>query len=881
MDCVTTLCKGTSQVSRQLVARIPNRMVENNSLESPFYLGLVEQKLIDISKVENSAFVLPPRAVRLTLHRVTERYKHEGIAFLTKTMPSLGKCLDKALSSSTRLNTPGWCKLPGTELPKFMGELFSCVFDNDGWILQNPDALAVKNLRGLLYSFYKLETTYAKETEDRVLRAFKDAEASVCKPNSPSSQSSYRGDAWGAKVAQPANLGAEYEGPHGTEKLRVSVPRTTSDLGNAATCDHRHLCIPKRDRCASGPDPIKWISNPDGQCRELKSVPVAVRYWDTDTGPGEWVYTGRQGSSRCSLCDYRKCPVCDSDGNRARASEARSCPEVAIRTCQVGFGKTAVEPTAGTQEERGSRRGSDRSGSSNECRAEWLKDVDALLHHYPNVNGRFGVWLTPGQEVDIARRARVLLHHVLSGLDLRDIMPHHGPGATATGEPKYGKYTSLGKRWIPRLAEKYSYDQMFFWSPSHLSDALFDLVSAPEVPVAFARVITVPKDSRGPRVISAEMLEIQAVQQGQMRSLRRRVEAHPLTKGDVSFTDQSVNQASAKLASVPFANTDTLDLQEASDRVSLRLIRALWPADLVELLESSRSECTILPMTRGQIGPPEVLSLSKFAPMGSSNCFPVMALTIWALSVGVISQVVDEWSGKPLHHSPIRTAYNLRGSVLVYGDDVITRANYTPEVMTALERFGLKLNRSKCCTGQLFKESCGVDSFNGVEVQPQYYREPWSSIGSPKHLESWCAYCNAHVTRGELSTAAWIAEGLEDYYGPLPRRADPTSVGFPCLSSTLCQTRDARPRIRWNQDLQCLETKVLVRTSKDCIVDEPSWCGLLRWAYETGSNPVGLVFERKIGKEMTQVSIKISARASDGQYANPEESYLSRSWRCG
>jgi hypothetical protein len=145
------------------------------------------------------------------------------------------------------------------------------------------------------------------------------------------------------------------------------------------------------------------------------------------------------------------------------------------------------------------------------------------------------------------------------------------------------------------------------------------------LPAGTAKVVLVPKDSRGPRLISAEPLEYQWIQQGVGRSIVAHLEAHHLTKGRVNFTHQEVNRRLAQESSATL-ELATLDLKDASDRVSLELVRRVFKntPELVRALEAIRTDATLLPDGRVQ-------SLKKFAPMGSAVCFPVEAFVFWAI----------------------------------------------------------------------------------------------------------------------------------------------------------------------------------------------------------------------------------------------------------
>jgi hypothetical protein len=336
-------------------------------------------------------------------------------------------------------------------------------------------------------------------------------------------------------------------------------------------------------------------------------------------------------------------------------------------------------------------------------------------------------------------RARIEVHNLFAGLDLSCIVPRHGPGVVSTMEKYAEKY--VFKRINPRAQEVFPFDKHMFLNESHLCDELFKVEQA-NVTESSAKVTLVPKDSRGPRIISCEPLENQWLQQGIMRAMVSWIERHPLTRDSVRFTDQEPNRMAA-LAGSYHGELATLDLKEASDRVSCWLVEQLFPEPILTALMSTRSLHTVLPDgTR--------LKLAKFAPMGSACCFPVLATCVWALLR----------SGKS--GSDGRT-------VLVYGDDVIVETAYADTAIEELETFGLHVNRDKSCTSGLFRESCGMDAYNGEDVTPVRLRTVWSSAPRAEHYASWIAYANSMYARGYQSAATYVAERMQAVYGPIPQ----------------------------------------------------------------------------------------------------------------
>jgi hypothetical protein len=189
-------------------------------------------------------------------------------------------------------------------------------------------------------------------------------------------------------------------------------------------------------------------------------------------------------------------------------------------------------------------------------------------------------------------------------------------------------------------------------------------------------------------------------QQGLMSLLVETIESHPLTRGSVNFTDQQVNQVKAREGSIS-RKLATLDLKDASDRLSLDVVRWLFPDRWYRALCAVRSRSTVIDIpSQGSMRVP----LLKHAPMGSATCFPVMALVIWAL---------------------IKAAHFARRApqVYVYGDDIICSTDESQSVMDLLESVGFAVNRGKSFyTATPFRESCGKEYWDGSDVTPVYCR---------------------------------------------------------------------------------------------------------------------------------------------------------------
>jgi len=637
-------------------------MESNKSLDE---YKVIEHLLYDAHVSGGSYF--NARSLRLTCKKVENRVRSEGLGFLSKTLPRLGKCLDKALTGMIRMTSAehGFETMPGTELPKFLGEFFIRVFQPDGAVLSNPDTQCVSVMRQILYCFYKYELPYSETQTQQVINSFKETESDL--------------------VHVDASLALLRGALHDFNRTRRR-PITREDLK----------------------DPT-WASVTTNQLRVL-------------------------------------------------------------------------------------------------------------------------------------REAKILLWRLFRRFDPYNITPRHGPGVVSTKERLGGKY--MWRNVSSRITEVYPFDAYFCASSGHVCDLGAGFPSITEIDHS-AQVLLVPKDSRGPRLISCEPVDFQWIQQGLRQAIYELVETTDLTRYNVFFTDQSPNQKGALLGSLT-GRYATLDLKEASDRVSISLVHLLFPEHLHRFLDASRSVSTVLPSG-------EKLVLRKFAPMGSALCFPIMALTIWAL---LTASAPDE---------------DTRESILVYGDDVIVPTAFAESAMSILEVFGLKINRTKSCTQGLFRESCGVDAFQGVDVTPVRFRTVWDTSFRPDVYTSWIAYANHLWDKRYYNTYDYVVSKLEAIYGPIP--GEDLSFGrYPSLRYSAARSQDFKRRS--NAKLQKLEHKVFVEVSSSVTQVLPGWNMLLRFFVESRPPLRGTHELRKAFQDFE------SGKAfAVSQYTKRHASILARRWR--
>jgi hypothetical protein len=304
-----------------------------------------------------------------------------------------------------------------------------------------------------------------------------------------------------------------------------------------------------------------------------------------------------------------------------------------------------------------------------------------------------------------ARVGRMLWAEFFSAVDTRiyqdSVVPKHGPGSTADklrGNAKYKQQT-----WTRRLDDVFPYWEHIFPNERPLIEGthyVHIIEPGAEIPV---KVITVPKTLKTPRIIAIEPTCMQYMQQGILAVMMKQMSRSDNARHFVMSESQEPNQRLAREGSITGALA-TLDLSEASDRVSNQHVRLLLSNHkfLREAVDATRSRKADVPGFGVQ-------RLAKFASMGSALCFPFEALVFCTIVFVGIERALN----RPLTIKDIKSFY---GKVRVYGDDIIVPVEYVLSVNEELEAFGFRVNHDKSFWTGKFRESCGKDYYFGKDV---------------------------------------------------------------------------------------------------------------------------------------------------------------------
>jgi hypothetical protein len=334
------------------------------------------------------------------------------------------------------------------------------------------------------------------------------------------------------------------------------------------------------------------------------------------------------------------------------------------------------------------------------------------------------------------------------------LRPRHGPGATADRLLGNEKFDLC--EWPRRLEDVFPYGEYLVPNERYIEDRYRDVTLLELEDERPVRVVAVPKTAKTPRIIAIEPTAMQYMQQALSSVLVRLIEKdeHILAGSLVGFADQNPNRVMACEGSVTGALA-TLDLSEASDRVSHLLVQNLshrWPL-VKEALEVTRSY-------RADVQGFGVLPLAKYASMGSALTFPIEAMCFLTL----IFLAVEYEQGFQLTRDQILSDF--LGRVRVYGDDIIVPTHLAPSVTSTLEAFGLKVNKGKSFWTGKFRESCGREYYDGHDVSVVKVRKVVrhedgrlsfpTSLKHVSEIESYVALRNRFYAAGLWSTASYL-----------------------------------------------------------------------------------------------------------------------------
>jgi hypothetical protein len=281
------------------------------------------------------------------------------------------------------------------------------------------------------------------------------------------------------------------------------------------------------------------------------------------------------------------------------------------------------------------------------------------------------------------------------------------------------------------------------------------------------RFTTVPKDAKRDRGIAVEPSINVFYQLAYGRLIRER-----LHRSGIHLNEgQDKHRHLARVASTE-GNYCTLDLSNASDTICTNLVKLILPPAWFNRLNSLRSKKTFF---KGKW-----VFLDKFSSMGNGFTFELETLIFLCL-VGAVCG--PDSIGK---------------TVFAFGDDLIFPTEFSKEVISVLEFFGMSVNKRKSFVEGPFRESCGGDFFDGVNVRPHFLKE---SPSEPQQLialaNGLMRTANGDFVREHLIRRAWLAV-LDGLPSDIRSLRGPSGLGDLVIYDNDCD----RWRTRWRNGIR-------------------------------------------------------------------------------
>lgn len=213
------------------------------------------------------------------------------------------------------------------------------------------------------------------------------------------------------------------------------------------------------------------------------------------------------------------------------------------------------------------------------------------------------------------------------------------------------------------------------------------------VRVDHGKLVFVPKNAKTHRPIVVEPCLNGLAQLGIGTYLKHRIKVF----AGQDLSDQDRNRKLARKGSED-GSLATIDLSSASDTISLSSVSELLPPDWFEFLSRYRTGSVVYD------GVP--YELEKFSSMGNGYTFELESLIFWALAFGSVSAVGGD----------VR-------NIGVFGDDIVIPSEATDLFFEVLDWYGFWVNPQKSFWQGPFRESCGSDWLNGLDVRPFFIRD--------------------------------------------------------------------------------------------------------------------------------------------------------------
>lgn len=224
------------------------------------------------------------------------------------------------------------------------------------------------------------------------------------------------------------------------------------------------------------------------------------------------------------------------------------------------------------------------------------------------------------------------------------------------------------------------------------------------------KIAFVPKDADTERPITVSPLMNLYIQLGVDSFIRER-----LSLFGIELNTQEVNRSLALVGSTDptWDSPVTMDLKTASEKIATECVRFFVSRQWFAFLDDIRSPGGLLPETPFE-------RYHKFSGMGNGFTFALESLIFVAIA---------------------RASTVVTGGVLsrvhIHGDDIICPRNAALLCWETLEVCGFAVNTNKSFLFGPFRESCGIDAWDGTDVRAIKVKEETRDVRSVYRLLNW------------------------------------------------------------------------------------------------------------------------------------------------
>lgn len=323
-----------------------------------------------------------------------------------------------------------------------------------------------------------------------------------------------------------------------------------------------------------------------------------------------------------------------------------------------------------------------------------------------------------------------------------------------------------------------------------------------------ARLHAVPKTAKAPRLIASEPTAHQWCQQLTMTFLEDRL-AGLFGENFISLRRQDLSQELVQQASLK-RHLTTVDLSSASDRLSCYVIERIFRKNksLLRALHAHRTRWMVIKGITDD--GPNFIKLKKFASQGTAVTFPIQTIVFFLCAITASGFVAKGPEDFICNKFFCKELGRLSNKVRVYGDDIICPVSGYAKLVMLLHTLGLKVNETKSFHLGRFRESCGMDCFDGDNVTP-IKTASYASTG-PQSRQSLIDYSNNLFKIGMWNAAAVVESRLPGWV-----RNHLPVIGLGCGGVgriSFCGTDIRHLRSRVSSRYQRVEVRSYVITSR-------------------------------------------------------------------